>query len=135
MELKAEESAYYLNNVINFRRNAFDKIVGKNPDQIWLKASLKDVKNVVIINSAPRSGSSLLFAILRKIPQFYSLSGEDVPFYKLNGLSCDTFLSDEIPEELKEAKAYFFGMSRDFLSDFSIANSQNNIFKDNELLD
>ncbi|MFH1045361.1 MAG: sulfotransferase domain-containing protein [Candidatus Omnitrophota bacterium] len=135
MELRIEESAAYINNAVSFRKSVFDKIADKNPNQVWLSASLKDVQNVVIINSAPRSGSSLLFAILKKIPQFYSLSGEEIPFYKLNGLSCDTFPSDEIPEAVKEAKVYAFGMSRDFLSDFSIAGIQDRIIEDNELLE
>jgi len=135
MKLETEESVDYINKVINFRRDIFDKIASKNPDQIWLNSSLDEVKNVVIINSAPRSGSSLLFAILKDIPNLYSLSGESTPFYKLNGLSSDTFLSDEIPEKFKGVDTYVSGMSRDFLSDFSIASSQNNIFTDNKLLD
>lgn len=135
MKTKIEEYEDYINNAINFRRKVFDRIISKDPGQICFKVALSDVKNVVIINSASRSGSSLLYAILKKIPQFYSLSGESVPFYKLNGLSSDSFVSDEIPERFKEIDAYTFGMSRDFLSDFSIASRENDIFRDDRLLD
>lgn len=135
MKLETEESVDYINKAISFRKNVFDKIASKNPDQIWLKASLNEIRKVVIINSAPRSGSSLLFAILKNIPDLYSSSGESTPFYKLNGLSFGTFLSDEIPEEFKGVDTRASGMSRDFLSSFSIASSQNNIFTDSKLLD
>jgi hypothetical protein len=135
MELKIKESAHYLNNVVNFRKSIFDEISSKRFEPVWLKASLKDVKNVVVINSASRSGSSLLFATLKKNPNFYSLSGEDVPFFKLNGLSGDAFPSDEISKEFKDANSCAVGISRDFLSDFSIASNHNAIFKDNNLLD
>lgn len=135
MRLETEKSADYINKVISFRRDVFDKIANKNPKQIWLKTSLNEIKNVVIINSASRSGSSLLFAILKNIPNVYSSSGESTPFYKLNKLSFGVFLSDEIPEEFKGVDTCLSGISRDFLSDFSIASSQNNIFADNKLLD
>lgn len=135
MKTKIEESEDYVNSAVNFRRKVFDRIISKDPDRICFKASLSDVKNVVIISSASRSGSSLLYAILKKIPQFYSLSGESVPFYKLNGLSSDSFFSDEIPEGVKETDGYPLGMSRDFLSDFSIASCENDIFGDDRLLD
>jgi hypothetical protein len=134
MEIKDKKPEGYINNAVNFREKVFTEIAGEGADQVWLKASLKDVKRAVIINSAPRSGSSLLFAILRKISQFYSLSGEDVPFYKLNGISKDASLSDDIPVGFEGPGACTFGMSRDFLSDFSLANSGNDIFKSDRLL-
>ncbi len=133
MKLSNEDSVYHLNKVANFRKGIFDKIARKDNEQIWLKASLKDVRNVVLINSAPRSGSSLLFEILRKIPGVYSLNGESVPFYKLNGLSSDCFPSDKIPGELIEKIDRNFDISRDFLSGFSIINNQNGVIDDDLL--
>ena len=134
MKLMIEKSTECINKVVDFRKNVFDKIVSRNRDQIWLKASLRDVKKVILINSAPRSGSSLLFAVLKKIPQVYSLSGESVPFYKLNGLSSDYFFSDKIPAELAEIRNDNFPMSRDFMSDFSITNVQDSIIDNSNLL-
>lgn len=135
MKMDIENSLDYINKVIDFRIQVFDKIISKNNNQIWRRVSLRDVRSAVIINAAPRSGSSLLFALLRKSPRFYSLSGESVPFYKLNGLSSDSFPSDEVPQELTEETEYAFGMSRDFLSDFSVESNQNEIFEENALLD
>jgi len=81
--------------------------------------SLKDVKRVVIINSSSRSGSSLLYAILRKLPQVYSLTGEAAPFYKLNTMinGFDLFESDKIPGALMDKVVDYEGLSRDFFSD------------------
>jgi len=135
MRLDTEKPANYICQTLDFRRDVFEKIVIKDSDQIWLKASLKDVKKVVIIASASRSGSSLLFAILNKIPRVYSLSGESVPFYKLNGLSSYAFASDEIPQEVSERRDYWFGLSRDFLSDFTLSKYEDDIFKVEKMLE
>ncbi|MDD2366997.1 MAG: hypothetical protein PHN84_12615 [Desulfuromonadaceae bacterium] len=83
------------------------------------KNSLKDVKKVVIINSSSRSGSSLLYALLSKLPQCYSLTGEASPFYKLNTY-LDRFnphQSDRIPKELIDDVIDLEGVSSDFISD------------------
>lgn len=129
-----DEMQLLLDTVKAFRQDVFDKISGKNKHCIWNKASLKDVRQVVIIYSASRSGSSLLFSLLKKIPAIYSLSGESVPFYKLNGLSSDLFSSDEIPQEVIDKKEYADGLSRDFLSDFSIRDAQKDIFSNRSIL-
>ena len=131
MELDIKTPPECIKRVVDFRKSAFEKIEKRFPGKPWLKASLRNVKKVVFINSAPRSGSSLLFSILRKIPGMYSLSGEGVPFYKLNGLSFGTFDSDEIPTGTEVKPDVFLDLSRDFLSDFSLISSHNNIFNDN----
>lgn len=123
----------YINKVVEFRSSVFNEIKQKNKNPVWLDASLKDIENVVLINSAPRSGSSLLFAILREIPQIYSLSGESVPFFKLNGFASDIFPSDRIPDELMKALKNDFNLSRDFLSDFSVAGCCNEILHNEDL--
>lgn len=134
MKLTIENPLDYINKVVDFRKSIFNKIASKNNDQIWLKVSLQNVKKVVLINSAPRSGSSLLFTILRKIPQLYSLSGESVPFYKLNRFSSDFFPSDRISNELVEVVDNNLDMSRDFLSDFSTTRNQDDIMNNSDLL-
>lgn len=134
MRLMTEDSLERINKLVDFRKGIFDKIAGRNSHQIWLKASLKDVEKIVLILSSPRSGSSLLFTILRKSPQIYSLSGESTPFFKLNGLSSDFLHSDSIPDELIGLVDNDFDISRDFLSDFSIIDNQDDIIDNGDLL-
>lgn len=133
MKLDINNSHELLKRVVVFRKSVFEKIEKRSPGKLWLKLSLSKVKKVIFINSAPRSGSSLLFSILRKIPGIYSLSGEGVPFYKLNGLSFGSFNSDEISPDTKLKPDVFLDLSRDFLSDLSSESSHNNIFNDNVL--
>ncbi len=81
--------------------------------------TLADVKRVVIINSSSRSGSSLLYTLLRRLPQVYSLTGEAAPFYKLNTDpdGFDLFASDKIPDPLLDRVIDRDGLARDFFSD------------------
>ncbi len=125
----------YIRRVRDFRTGIFDRIRSKDSRSVWLTFSLADVKQVVIINAGPRSGSSLLFSILRKFPGFYSPSGENVPFYRLHGFLSDTFPSDEIPPEFIRQGRYSRGLSRDFLSDFSIEISPDDIFNSERLFE
>jgi hypothetical protein len=80
----------------------------------------------VIINSASRSGSSLLYALLCRLPQVYALTGEAAPFYKLN-TSSDGFnphVSDRIPTEQLDRIIDYAGLSRDLLSDLSLSETE-----------
>ena len=135
MEVDIHRPSDCIKRVVQYRKTVFDKIEKKEPSRIWLKASFRDVKKVIIINSASRSGSSLLFTLLKKIPVIYSLSGESVPFYKLNGFSFDSFSSDEIPPGEMKKKVVRSVLSRDFLSDFSLNQTPRDIFNNNRLLD
>lgn len=88
--------------------------------------SLRDVRRVVIINSSSRSGSSLLYALLGKLPGVMSLTGEAAPFYKLN-TALERFnphLSDRIPSELLDDVIDLPGLSRDLFSDLYLAGSE-----------
>lgn len=100
-------------------KSARDTILNARRDIPLLQNALSDVKKIVIINSSSRSGSSLLYALLGKLPQVYSLTGEAAPYYKLN--SClagfDPHLSDRIPTERLDDVIDFVGLSRDFLAD------------------
>ncbi len=102
-----------------------NEILNSRRDMALLQHSLADVKRVVIINSSSRSGSSLLYALLGRLPQVYALTGEAAPFYKLN--SClDGFnphLSDRIPTERIDDIIDLAGISQDFLSDMFLAES------------
>lgn len=102
-------------NIRNFRQ----EILQKYQDTPLFQQSLQDVKRVVIINSSSRSGSSLLYALLSKLPQMYSLTGEAAPFYKLNTClkSFNLFESDKIPSHLMDTVIDYRGLAQDFFSD------------------
>ena len=135
MELKTTEIPEQINNVISFRENVFKAIARKDPGKACFTSSLKDVKRAVIINAAPRSGSSLLFSLLKKIPQFYSPSAESVPYYKLAGLGAETFGSDSIPESPQISNAQLSALDRDILGDLFLAGEDNDVFSDEQLRD
>ena len=81
--------------------------------------SLGDIRRIVVINSASRSGSSLLYALLAKLPGVIALTGEASPFYKLN-IDLERFnphQSEKLPTELLDDIIDFEGLSRDFLAD------------------
>ncbi|MFA5005458.1 MAG: hypothetical protein WC561_05000 [Candidatus Omnitrophota bacterium] len=135
MELKILKNSNPANDLACSRNKAFGMIASKDPGRACFTSSLKDIKRAVIINAAPRSGSSLLFALLKKIPQFYSPSAECVPFYKLAGLSADNFGSDSIPEAPLITQELLFGLSRDILADLSVSSAMGDIFNDEKLLE
>jgi hypothetical protein len=98
------------------------EILNRRWDIPLLYTSLSEVKRVVIINSSSRSGSSLLYTLLSKLPQFYSLVGEASPFYKLNA-RLDRFnphQSDRVPTERIDDCIDLSGVSRDFISDLYV---------------
>jgi hypothetical protein len=135
MKIDTGEQAGYINKVVDFRKNIFDILAARDPGQLWLKASTKDVKRIIVIAAASRSGSSLLFSILKNIPCVYSLSGESVPFYKLNGFSCDYSLSDEVSKEMLARDQKLSDLSRDFLSNFSFASEKKELIKEKNILE
>lgn len=105
--------------VVGFRKNIFAQIEADDADIVWSSSSLKDVKKVLVILSASRSGSSLLFSALRNLPGIYAPNGECVPFYKLNHFSSDLYVSDEVPKNMMAQAGSDLGFSRDLLSDCS----------------
>lgn len=98
-----------------------DSLLGSEMD---MESTLREVKKVVIINSAPRSGSSLLFDILRKTKEIYSLNGESVPFYKLSGFSGDLSGSDTIQPEVLDENTSMARLERDLLSDMTYVGKE-----------
>jgi len=82
-------------------------------------ASTADIRRIVVINSSSRSGSSLLYALLSKLPGVVSLTGEASPFYKLN-IRLNHFNpheSERIPSALIDRVFDLDGLAEDFLSD------------------
>lgn len=124
-----------LQRAFDFRREVFERISAQRPGALWQEAGLADVRQAVIINSASRSGSSLLYAVLKKLSRVYSLTGEAVPFYKLNGFYSDLSLSDSIAGALGRNSQIKSALSRDLFSDLSLSSSSANIFADKRLLD
>jgi hypothetical protein len=100
-------------------------ILRRHRDTPLFQKSLADVRRVAIINSSSRSGSSLLYALLCKLPGVIALTGEAAPFYKLNTCleSFNLFESDKIPKDLIDRVIDYNGLSRDFFSDLHCAES------------
>jgi hypothetical protein len=111
-----------IDRIKTFRSTILDRYAGTP----LFGCSLSDVQRVVIINSASRSGSSLLYALLGKLPGVISLTGEAAPFYKLNSRvnAFNPHDSDRIPSELLDQAIDFPGLSRDFLADISPAETE-----------
>ena len=60
-----------------------------------------DFESVLLITTAPRGGSSLLFDILRHHEETCSLDGEHDRWYSLNGICYPAFDSDVIPVDFE----------------------------------
>jgi len=101
---------------IKQRRRA---ILARRPDSLPAEEALGRIRRVVIINSSSRSGSSLLYALLGKLPQIISLTGEASPFYKLNSFPerFNPHDSERIPTELLDDAIDFPGLGSDLLAD------------------
>jgi len=101
---------------IKKRRRA---ILARRPFSLPAEEALGRVRRVVIINSSSRSGSSLLYALLGKLPQMISLTGEASPFYKLNSFPerFNPHDSERIPTELLDEAIDFPGLGNDLLAD------------------
>ena len=115
MNSEKKDYNYYIKKNMLFRKSIYEGIERKGNKKLWQKADFGDIKKVIIIVSPPRSGSSLLFNILRRIPCICALNGESVPFFKLNGIASDADCSDEIrpekisEEQIKKLTVDFFG--------------------------
>ncbi|MDD5019292.1 MAG: hypothetical protein PHS61_02580 [Candidatus Omnitrophica bacterium] len=131
----AERQTDQIRRVRDFRRAVFDRIRKNNRRLPGGASSLARVRKVAVILAGPRSGSSLLFSILRRHPCCYAPSGEITPFYKLNGLSADTNASDEIPPAFLRPGQCPGGLSDDLLSDLSTAASPRDIWNDEQVFE
>lgn len=85
---------------VNARREEIRRLAERN--HVWIgynEEFLKSIKKVLIIASASRSGSSLMFDLIKRYPNIISTRGETVPFYKLTSLASDDKFSDAILEQ------------------------------------
>jgi len=135
MPAKINPADKQIKRVFDFRQRIFDSIAVQRQGLLWLDCGLADVRKAVVINSASRSGSSLLYAVLKRSSRLYSLTGEAAPFYKLNGFSSDLSLSDRVVHAAGRVSEKKAGLSRDFLSDISSGSQPESIFTDKRLLD
>jgi hypothetical protein len=118
-----------INPDINRIRETRKSILAKRSNQGLTSQAIKEIRRIVVINSSSRSGSSLLYALLAKLPGVISLTGEASPFYKLN-ISLDCFNpheSEKIPSAQLEKVIDFEGLSEDFLSDIYLPEKASRI--------
>lgn len=104
-------------NTVSSLYEIFSKLPSRSDNEEYI-SSLKDIKRVVVLASASRSGSSLLYSQLRGHPDIISFDGESTPFLRLAKIiqefdlseriecSCDDIQSKKIQElfcyEIKE---------------------------------
>ncbi|WP_306061391.1 sulfotransferase domain-containing protein [Natronococcus wangiae] len=77
------------------------EVVTEEKRSILSEYQVNDFDSVLLITSAPRGGSSLLFDILRHHEGTCSLDGEHDRWYTLNGICYPTFESDVIPADFE----------------------------------
>lgn len=78
-----------------------------------------DIKNVLVIQAASRSGSSFLYRLLSGHPDIISLNGEDIVFHKLAGMGTVKSAgdSDSLPRAFNPAPAVLERVATDILLD------------------
>jgi len=69
---------------INYAKQTRNKVLWLYNQHRNINVVKDDIKKVVLILSASRSGSSLLYDVLKQSDQLMSLEGETTPFYKLH---------------------------------------------------
>ncbi|MBI5240038.1 MAG: sulfotransferase [Elusimicrobia bacterium] len=112
-----------IDRVREFRADSRRRMEKRGGRTLRRRASLADVRKVALILSAPRSGSSLLQALLKTLPGTYALNGECVPFHKLNGVASDEDASDAIPAQTAVSAARRSALAEDMLEDLSLPGS------------
>ena len=88
-----------------------------NPDRLYA-CGPRDVKNVLVIDAASRSGSSFLHSLLARHPDVISLNGEDIVFQKLHGLCAVASAkdSDLLPRDFRPGKDLAAAVAADILA-------------------
>lgn len=79
----------------------------------------RDIKNVLVIDAASRSGSSFLHSLLARHPDVISLNGEDIVFQKLHGLCSVASASDSdlVSGNFRPGKTLLENVAEDILRD------------------
>lgn len=84
-----------------------------------------DIKNVLVVQAASRSGSSFLYRLLSGHPGMISLNGEDIVFHKLGGLGRVNSVadSDSLPPDLEPGAEVLGSVAGDLLLDSGCVHS------------
>ncbi|WP_227380944.1 sulfotransferase [Haladaptatus halobius] len=78
-----------------------NEVITEEKQSILSKYQVDDFNSVLLIVTAPRGGSSLLFDILRHHEGTCSLDGEHDRWYTLNGICYPAFESDVLPADFE----------------------------------
>lgn len=98
----------------------------------------RDIKNVLVINSASRSGSSFLHSLLARHPGVISLNGEEIVFHKLRGIGAINSAADSdlLPPDFYPGASVLEDIARDILMDAGVLYAGGGAFpKENYLAD
>ena len=76
-----------------------DEVVTEEKRALLADHRIDDFDSVLLVASAPRGGSSLLFDVLRHHEATCSLDGEHDRWYELNGICYPAFDSDVVPAD------------------------------------
>jgi len=79
------------NKISGNKTGALDIATSISPEQTVTR---HDIKNILLIVSGSRSGSSLLYWLLSQSHKCFMLGGEETPFYRRNGLYDENNLSE-----------------------------------------
>lgn len=78
-----------------------NEVISEEKRSILSEHQINDFDSVLLITTAPRGGSSLLFDILRHHEETCSLDGEHDRWYTLNGVCYPTLKSDIVPADFE----------------------------------
>ena len=106
----------------NYCQGILERNLSLSPNNPGRHLTNEDVRQVVIILAASRSGSSILFELLRNSEQLLSLSGEHTPYYKIHGYTFPfkSFRSDSIDLSQPGVFQNPLTLARDLISDLRV---------------
>jgi hypothetical protein len=99
----------------SYARQVRNDIMRQSTCTAKLECNTTSIRQVILMLSASRGGSSLLFHLLAQTGQLLSLDGEHVPYYKLNSFSA--FESNSSSDEISSAaNGDISGLSQDIIA-------------------
>jgi hypothetical protein len=96
-----EPQADYQNQVRRKSEHVRNEIISQEKGSILSEYQADDFDSILLITSASRGGSSLLFDILRHHEETCSPDGEHGKWYTLNGVCYPAFESDSVPPDFE----------------------------------
>ena len=106
----------------NYCQDIIENHLSLSTNNLGIQVNPEDVSKLVIILAASRSGSSILFELLRNSEHLLSLSGEHTPYYKIHGYSFPfkSFQSDLIDLTQIGVLQNLNSLARDLILDFRV---------------